>query len=214
MGSSIEELAAFWNRRYAEIGEEEATVNRERLSPIVAQLRRHQIRTILDLGSGYGKWSIPLAQAGFAVTAVDISAEALRLLAVWARRIGLHVETIVSSAQKLDVPESSFDSAVCNSVLDHMTLADAANCMKNIFCSLKTGGIAYLCFDGLDEEEKAEFVTLADGSRVYVTGTQKGMLWRFYFDSEIKTLVAGAELLHFSYLANGAREVWIRKVSI
>ena len=189
-------------------------MSHERLAPIIARLRRHQVRTILDLGSGYGRWSIPLAQAGFAVTAVDISAEALRLLDEWAQRIGLRVETIASAAQNLKVLESSFDAVICNSVFDHVTPADAAICVKNIYRSLKTGGIAYLCFDGIGEKEKTKFDSLADGSRVYLSGSQEGMLWRFYFDTEIKGLVAGAELLHFSYRANGAREIWIRKMSI
>ncbi len=46
---------------------------------------------VLDVAAGAGRHAVPLAARGFAVTALDISAEALRLLEARARAAGVRV---------------------------------------------------------------------------------------------------------------------------
>ncbi len=163
------------------------------------------------MGSGLGRWSIPLAREGFAVTAVDISKEAIDLLEGWARKLGLKIAVNVSAAQYLTVCDGQFDAVVCNSVLDHMTYANAALSMDNIHRILKIDGIAFLTFDGPGESDTDNFESLADGSRVYDAGNRKGMIWRFFPDMEIRTLVKDFELTQFNVGVNGSREIWLRK---
>jgi cyclopropane fatty-acyl-phospholipid synthase-like methyltransferase len=210
----IEDVTAFWNRCFREIGSHSEPVRAERIGPIIARFREQNVSTVLDMGSGCGRWSIPLAQEGFAVTAVDISKEAIDLLKAWAMKLGLKIAVNLSAAQYLAVCNGPFDAVVCNSVLDHMTYADSALSMANIYHILKVEGIAFLAFDGPDESDTDSFESLADGSRVYNSGNRKGMIWRFFSDSEIKTLVKEFELTQFDVRVNGSREVWLRKAIV
>jgi 2-polyprenyl-3-methyl-5-hydroxy-6-metoxy-1,4-benzoquinol methylase len=212
--NSNKEVTAFWDRCFREIGSRFEPVRAERLAPIIARLRERKVSTVLDVGSGLGRWSIPLAREGFAVTAVDISKEAIDLLEGWARKLGLKIAVNVSAAQYLTVCDGQFDAVVCNSVLDHMTYADAALSVASVYRVLKINGIAFLAFDGLEKSDRDSFESLADGSRVYTSGNQKGMIWRFFSEKEIRTLVKDFELTQFDVRENGSREVWLRKAIV
>lgn len=214
MSILIEDVTAFWDRCFREIGSHSEPVRAERIAPIISRFREQNVSTVLDMGSGCGRWSIPLAQEGFAVTAIDISKEAIHILEIWAEKLGLKIRVNVSAAQYPTIADAPFDAVVCNSVLDHMTHADAALSMANIHRILKIDGIAFLAFDGPDESETHSFESLADGSRVYTSGNRKGMIWRFFSDNEIRTLVKDFELTQFDVRVNGNREVWLRKVIV
>ncbi|MGW4159055.1 class I SAM-dependent methyltransferase [Streptomyces sp. NPDC004788] len=69
---------------------------------------------LLELGSGAGRVTVPLAARGFAVTAVDESAEMLAV--VGERAPG--VETVRSPIETLDLPRR-FDAVVLGSFLVH-----------------------------------------------------------------------------------------------
>jgi 2-polyprenyl-3-methyl-5-hydroxy-6-metoxy-1,4-benzoquinol methylase len=208
---SIKDVTAFWDRRFREIGSEFGAVRAERIAPIIARLQEHRVSTVFDMGCGCGRWSIPLAQEGFAVTAVDISEEAINLLKAWAIKSGLKIKVNISAAQHLTECDGPYDAVVCSSVLDHMTFADAVLSIANIHRILKIDGIAFLAFDGLDESDADDFESLADGSRVYTSGNRKGMIWRFFSNEEIRRLVRDFKLTQFDVRANSSREIWLRK---
>ncbi|MET8505757.1 class I SAM-dependent methyltransferase [Streptomyces sp. NPDC004787] len=70
--------------------------------------------SILELGSGAGRVTVPLAERGFAVTAVDESPE---MLAVVGERAP-DVETVLSPIEELRLPRR-FDAVVLGSFLVH-----------------------------------------------------------------------------------------------
>jgi|GEM_PF-5432645 len=69
----IEDVTAIWDRCFREIGRHSKPVRAERTVPIIARLREQNVSTVLDLGSGCGRWSIPLTQDGFAATTIAIT---------------------------------------------------------------------------------------------------------------------------------------------
>jgi hypothetical protein len=83
--------------------------------------------------------------------------------------------------------------------------------MFNIKNILNPGGIAYISFDGIEEGNKDEFVVFDNGTRKYIIGERKGMLWRFYPNEEIKILCTDMEILEFIEKDNGIRELWVGK---
>jgi 2-polyprenyl-3-methyl-5-hydroxy-6-metoxy-1,4-benzoquinol methylase len=131
----------------------------------------------------------------------------------WAKEENVSIDTLVCPAQKIDhFFKEEFDAVICNFVLDHMTFRDASLSVKAIKNVLKPGGLAFLSFDGLEEkEERGEFIVLDDGTRKYLKGDRKWMLWRFYTNEEIKTLNKDMEILDFEVKSNGKREIWVRK---
>jgi ubiquinone/menaquinone biosynthesis C-methylase UbiE len=68
----------------------------------------------IDLGCGTGRLAIDLAQRGFSVVAVDLSAEMLRVAAAKAREAGACVRWIQANLVALDaLADRSFDGAAC-----------------------------------------------------------------------------------------------------
>lgn len=181
-------------------------------SGIITRLKQNKVKHVLDLGSGFGYCSIALAKAGFHVAAVDISSEAIRKLRIEASENGLGITARVCAAQDVDFKSQKFDAVICNSVLDHMTLQDAKTTLRNVKNILKNSGVAFLSFDGLEEDDEKEFETLRDGTRRYVRGKHKGMLWRFFPNDEIRSLLKDFEILEFTEKVpkSGKREIWIR----
>lgn len=68
--------------------------------------------TILDIGCGTGRTSIPLARMGYGVTGIDISARMLAGARARARRDHLELDFRVMDAMRLDIPDEAFDSAL------------------------------------------------------------------------------------------------------
>lgn len=78
--------------------------------------RRHcpQPGRLLDLGAGSGRLAIPMAQAGFQVTAVDLSAPMLRVLGGKAQAANVNVDRLVANIVELEALwDQSFDYVAC-----------------------------------------------------------------------------------------------------
>jgi 2-polyprenyl-3-methyl-5-hydroxy-6-metoxy-1,4-benzoquinol methylase len=67
---------------------------------------------ILDVGCGTGRHSIELANRGFEVTGVDISAGMLREAHRKAQEAGVDIQWVREDATKLEL-ESAYDAAIC-----------------------------------------------------------------------------------------------------
>jgi SAM-dependent methyltransferase len=111
--------AEYWDpyfRRLRETGED-LDWRGQWTEPFLRSLRQAGTRTILELGCGTGNDAARLAQEGYAVTAIDISAEAISR----ARgKFGSGIDFIVADmASPLPFPEQSFDAVVSNVAL-HM----------------------------------------------------------------------------------------------
>ena len=84
--------------------------------------------------------------------------------------------------------------------------------LNNINNILKPKGIAYISFDGPDKDTK-DFVLLNDGTRHYIKGKFKNMLWRYCTDKKIKDLCKDFAIIEFNKRKNDRRNVWIKKRS-
>jgi len=95
---------------------------------------------ILDFGSGTGRISIPLAKAGYEVTAVDCSSEMLEELRRKAQPQNLN---IVTQLTLTDVISNEFDLAIAIfTVLAYIkTQSELKATFQNIYNSLKPGGL-------------------------------------------------------------------------
>ena len=200
----------FWEKRFMNPAPKyRKLIERDWLS-LIQRLKDNGVRDILDLGCGYGHWSIVLARAGFSVRAVDFAQSAIEILKAWAVAEGLVIPCEVNSVLAINFV-SEFDAIICNSVLDHMVLDDTAMAMGNIKQALRPGGIAYVSFDG-PEKEIAPYTRLDDGTRCYNNGELKNMLWRYCTDEEIRQASKDFVIISFNTRANGKRDVWLRSI--
>src|SRR5439155_403175 len=83
---------------------------------------------VLDVGCGSGVVTRDLARRGTRVTAVDPQLALLAVAQELAQQHGLGqaIDFRLGEASRLPVPDSSFDVAVCITVLEHMPAAEDA----------------------------------------------------------------------------------------
>jgi len=100
----------------------------------------------LDMGCGSGVHTVFLADEGFAVTAVDVSAVGI---ANTRRRLAdrsLHADLMVSPAESVLLTPRSFALAVCVGVLECLSLPAATETVEKVAAALRDGGKALFLF--------------------------------------------------------------------
>jgi SAM-dependent methyltransferase len=92
------------------------------------------------VGAGTGYFSLNLLSAGVIgdATASDISAGMLRRLAATATSLGLEISTVEADAERLPLPDDSFDLVLGHAVLHH--LPDLERALGEFARVLKPGG--------------------------------------------------------------------------
>lgn len=213
MKSHIKEQARVWERMFFQTPPDRTIVERD-WSWLTEKLRREGVKRVLDLGCGRGHWSIALAQAGFHVTAVDISKTAIEHVLSWAREENLPIEAFVCPAQELPT-DCEFDTVIANSVLDHMFKEEAEEAVRRIHLVLRPGGLLFLGMDAPPDEEDRNWphTVFPDGTWQFHGGRRNGMLWRFWTDEEIHALLSGFSVEEFWVQPNGKRKLWARKAN-
>lgn len=93
---------------------------------------------VLDLGSGLGESAVYFALQGARVTATDISPEMCALAERTAQRHGVSLETVVTSAERLEVRAGSYDIVYGANLLHHVT--DIGATLDGVRDALRPGG--------------------------------------------------------------------------
>jgi len=126
---------------------------------------------ILDLGCGYGRIAIPLAQAGYEVVGLDISKLMLDEAARRSATAGTHIEWIQADLCHIPLSESSFDVVLCLWLTFHELLEqrEQLSALQEICRVLRPGGRALLdgppypdTSDETDERPALSFERLMD----------------------------------------------------
>jgi SAM-dependent methyltransferase len=77
----------------------------------------------LDVAAGRGRNSLPMAAAGFHVTAIDLQLESLMAVRARARDADLHVSLICADLRTYPLPHGRFGLIVCTRYLDRLLFA-------------------------------------------------------------------------------------------
>jgi SAM-dependent methyltransferase len=102
---------AFWEARYASAlvyGTEPTSVAHR----LVAVFRAHGVQRIVEAGCGSGRDALLYAREGFAVTATEISGNALRWVRERAQAESLRITLLRDDLAETRLPPGSFDAAV------------------------------------------------------------------------------------------------------
>lgn len=99
---------------------------------------------VLDVAAGAGDQTLEIAKRvgpGGSVLATDLSPVILEFAKEKAQRAGYHnVETLTADGEDLEIPEESFDAAICR--LGLMFFPDPGKGLKAMIRALKPGGMA------------------------------------------------------------------------
>lgn len=112
---------------------------------IFSKLKLGANSRVLDIGSGFGKQSIPLLRIGCNVVAVDASDASIDALNRCARAEGLSskLQTICCKFDDMSLPYVPFDYAVSSYAFYHSK--DKLKVLTQIYEKLKIGGAFFIC---------------------------------------------------------------------
>jgi SAM-dependent methyltransferase len=120
--------------------------------PLIGKLDRYPIPRfplqgggdLLDIGCGWGRWTIAAAVAGFNATGVDAWPEAIAA----AQRVSVQLESpalfAVGKADQLEFADRSFDVVFSFSVFQHLLPSAIASAFGEVRRVLRPGGLAYI----------------------------------------------------------------------
>jgi 2-polyprenyl-3-methyl-5-hydroxy-6-metoxy-1,4-benzoquinol methylase len=111
---------------------------------ILSQMGELKGKRLLDVGSGLGESSVYFALQGARVTMADISPGMVQTGHEIAKKYGVEVEGMVSSAEGLDVPGESYDLVYIANTIHHVQNREVL--FQKIHRALKPGG-RFFSFD-------------------------------------------------------------------
>ncbi|MFH1236006.1 MAG: class I SAM-dependent methyltransferase [Parcubacteria group bacterium] len=113
-------------------------------SPLVQMVWKDfpQHARCLDLGCGKGNDALFLAQQGFRVDAIDISADVVQRVrnAAEEKRIAEELNVKQADVASHRVPEGTYDVIICRNVLHFLPKTKALSVLKNLQHALKPSG--------------------------------------------------------------------------
>lgn len=86
--------------------------------------------SVLELGSCFGFLSLRLATRGHDVTASDVAAGTVRLLAAVAPRLGVRLTTVLADAARLPLEDECVDTVLAIHLLEHLDAAHGAAVLR------------------------------------------------------------------------------------
>lgn len=101
---------------------------------------------ILELGCGTGRALLPLVQAGYDVTGIDISPALLDCAASKLKQAGLKAHLVQADLRTFDLPVKTFAFSFCtsNTLMHFTTPADQIAVLRNVARHLRPGGRLFI----------------------------------------------------------------------
>lgn len=138
----IESKAWDWKRNISERWDEPSEISYY----LVQRWKAMGFKRFLDLGCGPGRHSMQFAGAGFDVTALDLSAEAIEIVEGKAREAGLGIKAACGDMRRLPFADASMDCLLAYHVISHTDTEGIREVLAEIGRVLRPGGELYLTF--------------------------------------------------------------------
>lgn len=97
---------------------------------------------VVDIGCGYGQWSIALSRMNARVDSCDVAENRVSFIQDLARNIEIgNVSTSICHLPKLPYPDNTFDGAFCYGVINRTPWKES---LREIVRILRPGGVLYV----------------------------------------------------------------------
>jgi ubiquinone/menaquinone biosynthesis C-methylase UbiE len=175
---------------------------------------------VLDIGCGTGRFTVPLAELGAEVSALDISVGMLDVLRKKLRSKGLSADLKQGDMCELPFPDATFDVVTSFLALMHVPPADRPAVFHEVRRVLKPGGRMALgvkngIFERLFKGDRfaAVDVTDVEGKKLLFTNTNHGTeyqaAWYSFTPQELEALFARAGMTVVHLKGNIPFAVWL-----
>ena len=157
--------------------------------PFLAPLRQAGVRTVLELGCGTGNDAARLAGAGYAVTAVDLSGEAIGQARAKFGSLATFVAADIT--QRLPFPDGSFD-AVMSNVAMHMFPDDTTRAVfGQVGRLVHAGGLFVFHVNSLEDRPLRARRLPARELEPDFVAEESGQTMHFFSEAYLRELLAG-----------------------
>ncbi len=106
------------------------------------------VRSVLDIGCGVGRNSLPLAENGLSVSAIDSSERAVKRLKEASVSLKLDISASVADFRQLPYENGSFDAVLSIQVINHGFQKDVQMAISEVARVLKPGGVFFITVPG------------------------------------------------------------------
>lgn len=133
-------MNSYWQERYLRSGRIWGNEPSPTAALALELFQRHGVQRVLVPGAGYGRNAGFLARAGFTVTSVEISPEAVRL----AEQNNPGIKYLRGSFLEVPLEPGAFDAVYCYNVLHLFRQADRQRFLQRCRDCLRDGGLAFM----------------------------------------------------------------------
>jgi SAM-dependent methyltransferase len=183
--------AEFWDQFFRQRRESGRDLDWEGVwtGPFLLPLRAAGVRTVLELGCGTGNDAARLAGAGYSVTAVDLSSEAIGQARA---RFGSMARFVVADmTQPLPFPDAGFDAVMSNVAMhmfpDGVTRAVFAEVERLV----RPGGLFFFHLNALEDRPlRARWQPARELEPDYVV-EESGQTVHFFSEAYLRDLLQG-----------------------
>jgi tellurite methyltransferase len=162
---------------------------------MVGKLDRSIIRNVLDLGCGTGRHTLFLAQAGFEVSAVDSSPEALSILGKQINEKGIRVNVLQGDYFDDLFAGDSFDFVLAYNVIYHGSRDSFRNTIRLIRRWLKPGGWFFFTCPTRQDDKFGNGEQVAPNTFKPLNSIHPGDIHYFAGELEIQDILEGFEIV-------------------
>jgi ubiquinone/menaquinone biosynthesis C-methylase UbiE len=115
------------------------------MEKVAGIFKKHNIRKILDLGSGTGRHTVFFAKKGFDVYGIDIADEGIKITKDWLKKEKLQADLKVGSIYKsLPYENNFFDAVISTNTIHHEKIENIRKAILEVERVLKPGGLIFM----------------------------------------------------------------------
>jgi SAM-dependent methyltransferase len=150
------------------------------IEQIIKEFSQAGVQSVLDLGCGLGRNSWPLIQAGFEVTAVDLSPTAVTQFKQSLAKSKQAIPVTLADFRQLPFKDNCFDAVISVQVINHGYEADVKQAITEVARVLNKNGKIFITVPGRIAHREVRYCLVKTAQKVedhtYVptNGKEKG----------------------------------------
>jgi SAM-dependent methyltransferase len=150
---------------------------------------KFEIKNVLDIGCGDGRYLEYLKKAGFKIAGIDSSKTAIELAR---KNLGNEFDLICAEMFKHDLPADEYDLIYSISSIHHGFKKDVSKLVEKIYDSLVMGGFAFITLPDINDIKSwntfKNHKELGAGTFAPLTGPEIGLAHSFFDKKEIEKM--------------------------